>query len=147
MRALNPSQAKNLTSSLGLCEFVWRVGENTTCFGAAEAKPVRHGTVRLTYGTTEVTAKGERNPVSLGRDFECGLTILDHLASRRHCTIEQRAGEFVLIDHSTNGTYVTEEGQAEIHLRQADFTLRKHGWIAFGQPRADTDQVVEYLCD
>jgi pSer/pThr/pTyr-binding forkhead associated (FHA) protein len=109
-------------------------------------KPPRHETLRLQYGITEVIAKGEHNPVSLGRDFQCAVIILDDLASRRHCTIEQRAGEFVLIDHSTNGTYVTEEGETEVRLQQASVTLRKHGWLAFGQPRARTDQVVEYFC-
>jgi hypothetical protein len=134
-------------SSLGLCEFVWRVNENTTRLGVATLpRPPRHETLRLQYGITEVIAKGEHNPVSLGRDFQCAVIILDDLASRRHCTIEQRAGEFVLIDHSTNGTYVTEEGEAEVRLQQASFTLRKHGWLAFGQPRARTDQVVEYFC-
>jgi adenylate cyclase len=147
MRTVRPSQTVNATSSLGLCEFIWRVGgDTTTRFGAAGAKPVHYGTLRLKYGLTEVVSKGEHNHVSLGRDFECGLIILDDAASRRHCTIEQRAGEFVLTDHSTNGTYVTEEGEAEVHLQRSDFTLRKQGWIAFGRPRAETDQVVEYFC-
>jgi hypothetical protein len=25
--------------------------------------------------------------------------------------------------------------------------LRRHGWIAFGQPRASTPEVVEYFCE
>jgi adenylate cyclase len=146
MRTVRPSQALDPVSSLGLCEFVWRVHEQTTRLGATAPRPVRHQALRLQYGITEVIAKGEHNPVSLGRDFQCGVIILDDLASRRHCTIEQRGGEFVLIDHSTNGTYVTEEGEAELHLQQASVTLRKHGWMAFGQPRGRTDQVVEYFC-
>jgi adenylate cyclase len=146
MRTVRPSQALDPVSSLGLCEFVWRVNEQTTRLVAVPAKAAPHSTLRLQYGITEVIAKGEHNPVSLGRDFQCGVIILDDLASRRHCTIEQRGGEFVLIDHSTNGTYVTEEGKTELHLHQASFTLRKHGWLAFGQPRARTDQVVEYFC-
>jgi hypothetical protein len=146
MRTVRPSQALDPVSSLGLCEFVWRVNENTTRLGPVTPRPVRHSTLRLQYGITEVLAKGEHNPVSLGRDFQCGVIILDDLASRRHCTIEQRGGEFVLIDHSTNGTYVSEEGEAEVHVHQASHTLRRHGWLAFGQPRARTDQVVEYTC-
>jgi adenylate cyclase len=146
MRTVRPSQALDPVSSLGLCEFVWRVNENTTRLGPALARTPRHETLRLLYGITEVIAKGEHNPVSLGRDFQCAVIILDDLASRRHCTIEQRGGEFVLIDHSTNGTYVTEEGNTEVRLQQASFSLRKHGWLAFGQPRARTDQVVEYFC-
>ena len=146
MRTMRPTRPVDNMSSLGLCEFVWRVNENTTRLGLADARPLRQESIRLVYGITDLTSKGEHKPVSLGRDFECDLIILDDLASRRHATIEQRGGEFVLIDHSTNGTYVTEEGEKEVHVRRADFKLRKHGWLAFGQPRAHTDQIVEYLC-
>lgn len=146
MRTMRPARPIENMSSLALCEFVWRVSENTTRLGMAEAKPVRHESIRLAYGITELASKGEYNPISLGRDFECGLIILDDLASRRHATIEMRAGEFVLTDHSTNGTYVTEEGGPEIYLRHTDFTLRRHGWITCGQPRERSDQVVEYFC-
>jgi adenylate cyclase len=146
MRTVRPSQALDPVSSLGLCEFVWRVNEETTRLGAVAPPQARSATLRLIYGITEVMAKGEHNPVSLGRDFQCGVILLDDLASRRHCTIEQRGSEFLLIDHSTNGTYVTEEGEAEIRLHQASLRLRRHGWLAFGQPRSRTDQVVEYFC-
>jgi hypothetical protein len=146
MRTVRPSPALDPVSSLGLCEFVWRVNEQTTRLGAAAAKPTAGATLRLQYGITEVLAKGEHQPVSLGRDFQCGLIILDDLASRRHCTIEHRGGAFVLIDHSTNGTFITEEGETEVRLHQASRALRKHGWLAFGQPRERSDQVVEYFC-
>jgi len=35
----------------------------------------------------------------------------------------------------------------EIVLRREEFTLRGHGWIAFGQPRASTTDIVEYFCE
>ena len=147
MRTVRPSQAVvDPLSSLGLCEFVWRVHEQTTRLGAVAPKPARHESLRLQYGITEVIAKGEHNPVSLGRDYHCRVNIQDDHATLRHCTIEQRGGEFVLIDHSTNGTYVTEEGEDEVRVQQATVTLKKHGWLAFGQPRGRTDQVVEYFC-
>lgn len=145
MRSLPPPQAVDAISSVGFCEFVWRVSEDTTRLGASVAKPARTEALRLKYGITEVITRGEHNPLSLGRDFECGLVILEDLASRRHATIEQRAGEFVLLDHSTNGTYITEEDRPEIHLRDGHVVLRKHGWLAFGRSRANTDQIVEYF--
>jgi adenylate cyclase len=145
MRAVRPAKAIDPMSSLGLCEFVWRVNEQTTRLGLAVSKPVRHETLRLKYGLTEVVVKGEHHPVSLGRDFECGLIILDDLASRRHCTIELRGGEFVVIDHSTNGTFVTEEGHAEVRVQHRVFPLHRKGWLAFGQPRVNSDEFVEYV--
>ena len=68
------------------------------------------------------------------------------MASRQHCTIERRNDKFVLADQSTNGTFVTTDGGTEILLQREEFTLDKHGWIAFGQPRAGAEEVVEYFC-
>jgi adenylate cyclase len=69
------------------------------------------------------------------------------MASRRHCTIERRKDKWVLKDHSTNGTFVTLEGDSELTLRREELVLRKHGWIAFGQSRAGTQEVVEFFID
>ena len=55
--------------------------------------------------------------------------------------------KFVLADHSANGTFVTVEGDPEVVLRRDEFTLRGHGWIAFGQSRADTAELVEFFCE
>jgi adenylate cyclase len=121
---------------VGLCELVWR----------NNLPP--HQVLRLRYGSAEVVRRrGKYNYVRIGRDFDCGLIIFDDAASRQHCTIEQRDDRFVLVDHSTNGTFVTEEGDPEILLQGDSFPLRKHGWLALGQPRARTGQVVEYFCD
>jgi adenylate cyclase len=69
------------------------------------------------------------------------------MASRQHCTIERRQEKFVLKDHSTNGTYVTIDGDAELLVRRDELTLRKHGWIAFGQPRSAGVEAVEFFLD
>jgi len=53
----------------------------------------------------------------------------------------------VLKDHSTNGTWVTAEGQAEILLQREEYMLGAHGWFAFGRPRAEAAETVEYFCD
>jgi len=89
----------------------------------------------------------DNDSVSIGRDAESGLVIDDEMASRNHCSIERRQDKFWLKDHSTNGTYVTFEGDAEILLQREEVTLRKHGWIAFGHPRDPKVEVVEFFCD
>ena len=65
-------------------------------------------------------------------DFKADLVIKDRMASRSHGKIERRLDKFVLTDHSANGTFVLVEGDREIVLRREEFTLRGHGWIAFG---------------
>ena len=54
------------------------------------------------------------------------------MASRVHCKIEYRRGQFFLIDQSTNGTYVTVEGDAEIMLKREQLLLRGRGVICLG---------------
>jgi adenylate cyclase len=55
--------------------------------------------------------------------------------------------KYFLRDHSTNGTYVAFDGEPEMVLRREEMMLGKHGWITFGQPRADTVDIVEYFCE
>jgi predicted component of type VI protein secretion system len=70
------------------------------------------------------------------------------MASRYHCTIERRQDKWVLKDHSTNGTFVTLDGDdAELVLQREELTLRKHGFIAFGQSRVATEEVVEFFVE
>src|SRR5437899_2968655 len=88
----------------------------------------------------------ENESVTLGRESGCGLTVADHLASRRHCTIERRQDKWVLKDHSSNGTFVTVEGDAEIMLQREEMMLRRSGWISLGHPRAEGGEAVEYSC-
>jgi hypothetical protein len=32
-------------------------------------------------------------------------------------------------------------------LRREEFRLGIHGWISFGQPKAEAEEVVEYFCN
>src|SRR5439155_537699 len=92
------------------------------------------------------TMLGAVDAMTLGRESGCGLTVADHLASRRHCTIERRQDKWVLKDHSSNGTFVTIEGDAEIMLQREEMMLRRSGWISLGHPRAEGGEAVEYTC-
>ena len=82
-----------------------------------------------------------RPRVGMGRDTSCEITVRDRRASRNHATIEKRGEHFVLSDISTNGTFVTVNGENELFLRCEEFVLRGSGIIAFAtsasSPSAD----------
>jgi adenylate cyclase len=61
------------------------------------------------------------------------------MASRVHCKIEYRRGKFFLTDQSTNGTYVTVEGDVEIMLKREQLLLRSRGMISLGASSAAAD--------
>lgn len=149
LRLLRPAEPNRSASEITSCEFVWQVGAETTTLGLGGRSATtykRH--LRLKYGLSELaTTQGDLRLIRLGRDLACHLSILDELASRHHCTIERRGEVFVLRDHSTNGTFISEEGAPEIRLQQGEALLRSRGCLALGQPRAATEQVVEYFCE
>jgi adenylate cyclase len=131
---------------IGKGETVW-VCEmlKTSLSGAARAQGAKAMTmVRLAYADQVVICSRETPRIVIGRQKDCNLVIGDKAASRQHCTLEARADEFFLLDHSTNGTYVTVEGEHEIVLNGAGLALAAHGWIAFGHPHGGFAEVVEF---
>ena len=93
----------------------------------------------LRYGDAALTLGGSRRVIVMGRDAECDVAIRDRRASRRHATLELRGDRVVLIDHSTNGTYVTLKGQPELYLRGAECVLGGPGLISFAAPADSAD--------
>jgi adenylate cyclase len=148
-RDLYAIEVKGKAEDVQLCELVWkRNDEDTTVLAAG--RPARRGpasAIRLKYRGQELVRRRDNDSVVLGRETDCGITISDHMASRHHCTIERRQDKWVLKDHSTNGTYVTLDDDTELVLQREKLTLRKHGFIAFGQPRANTEEVVEFFVE
>jgi predicted component of type VI protein secretion system len=52
------------------------------------------------------------------------------IVSRSHFSIEYRHGNYVLLDSSNNGTYVTLEGQREMRLKHDELVLQGSGVIS-----------------
>ena len=102
--------------------------------------------VKLMHGAREIELGEARSRLNLGRDATNDVVIADRKASRMHAHIERRRDKFVLVDHSSNGTWVTVEGKTEISLR-AEFILRGRGWVSFGHAFADDPaEVVTFAC-
>ena len=149
IRKLYSIQVKGKAEEVSLCEIVWRQTADMTTFAGGGKVPARPAlsALKLRYRDKDVTRRRDNDSIILGREDGCGLMVMDSKASRQHCTIERRGDKWVLKDHSTNGTYLTTEGDSEILLQREESILRKHGWIALGQPKANTEEVVEYFCD
>ena len=153
IRRLYAIQVKGKAEEVALCELVWRTDDDMTTFmgGRPAARP-QASALKLRYKGKELTRRRDNDSVTIGReaghDAASSIQTADHMASRNHCTIERRQDKWVLKDHSTNGTYVTVEGDEEILLQREELTLRKRGWIVCGQPRKTAgDEFVEYFIE
>jgi adenylate cyclase len=147
-RAITTIQVKGKTQEIQVYELIWQQSEDMTTLASHKSvyKP-KNAKLRLVVQGNELVMSAERPSVALGRDQSADLIIRERMASRAHGKIERRLDKFILTDHSANGTFITIEGDKEIVLRREEFTLRGHGWIAFGQSRATASDVVEFFCE
>lgn len=143
-RALYAVDLKGKAESVALYELIWRQGADITDIAGSTAAAAT-GKLWLKHGGAEFD--GAQAPLRIGRDKECQVIVGGENASRQHCTIERRREKFVLRDHSTNGTYVTVEGEQEFALHREEYVLRGHGWITCGDPRAQATDELEYYCE
>jgi adenylate cyclase len=75
-----------------------------------------------------------RRIITIGRDATNDIVIDSPEVSRQHCRIVVQSDSYVLVDQSTNGTYITPEIGAPVHIKHKMATLGNAGWIALGHP-------------
>lgn len=142
---LPAAQVAATQERLGLGELVWRQGPGASGFPLGELRPPAR--FLLTYRTRKVERRREGDAALVGRDALCDLVVPEASASRRHCTVQRRGELVTLRDHSTNGTFVTAEGEPEVRVHEAEVALRRRGWISLGQARSRSLDVIQYLCE
>ena len=132
-RDLDAMTVKGKQDEIRIFEVIWHDSPDLTTMAARDSAVSRHEpTLTLTYGAMTLALGLARQAASLGRDAANDLVIADKMASRVHARIEHRRGQFFLTDQSTNGTYVTLEGDAEIMLKREQLMLRGRGVISLG---------------
>ncbi len=88
--------------------------------------------LRLRHQQEVIFVEEIRPVVLLGRELGNDLVIIDPRASRQHARIEKRREGFILIDQSTNGTYVSAGGVNEHCTKRTELPLTGPGRIGCG---------------
>ncbi|HKA38152.1 MAG TPA: adenylate/guanylate cyclase domain-containing protein [Burkholderiales bacterium] len=146
-RPIDALPVKGKSENVEVHELLWQSSsERTVIPGRTPAAAVgRAGAPAL-----RLTHRGQQKSVTVsatfGREPDNSFVITDPMASRRHAKIERRADHFVLMDQSSNGTYVTIGG-SEVRLRREEVVLHSSGRIAFGHSTSDANaETVEFDC-
>jgi len=135
-RELYDVQVKGKTAAVSLCELVWSKSADVTDFPLAKPpRRSRRSSLRLKLGRRHIVCRRPDDVVTIGRDASSTLVVDEATASRRHCTIERRQQNFIVRDHSANGTFVSFANGDELVLRREEVVLQGRGWLAFGQPK------------
>ncbi len=89
----------------------------------------------LHYGSQRVALDAAGNhEYTLGKEADNDLQILRDWVSRYHVSFKVDHQYFVLVDHSTNGTYVQTEDERVTHVHRHDLRLWGDGYFSLGEP-------------
>ena len=98
-----------------------------------ESKAKKAARFILEFRDQVVEVNDQRKSVILGRAEDNDLVIKGNLISRIHARVEMRRGKFVLIDQSTNGTFVQTIQGEETFIRRDSAEIRGEGTIGLGR--------------
>lgn len=88
----------------------------------------------LRFHDREDIFPADQSPVILGRSKQSDFEVPGQFASRQHARIEWHQDNFVLIDQSSNSTFIrTDEGTEVILERTEQYVLHGTGVISLGQ--------------
>lgn len=148
VRPLGEVTVKGKREPVEILQDVWEGSPDLTTLRWS-ASPERFSRLRLVFAGQERAIDASRSDaVTLGRDAASDIVVLDREASRQHARIEKRHDKFVLVDHSSNGTFVIIGDESEVRLRREELFLHGQGRIALGRPTTDSSAtVVEFFCE
>jgi len=146
---LGLTAVKGSGEDIQICEVSWKAEAVMTMMPSLPGmtKTARTASLTLSYAGRQLTLTSQDPTTTVGRDPACGLVVDDPMASRNHARIELRGGKFILIDQSTNGTYLNQDGKTHF-LHRAEIPLMGRGNFSLGhETSTDAPQAVQYSCE
>ena len=147
-RQIDVATLKGQGNEIALFEVLWQT-EDVTSMLPAIALAARDGAktsrLKLTLLDQVVYVDDAKSQVVLGRGEEADLVIKGNLISRLHARIEINRSKFVIIDQSTNGTFVIGDNGEENFLRRDNMPIKGSGLIGLGRaPEPGSPLAIRY---
>ena len=103
--------------------------------------PDTQHSLKLIYRANIFVVDRAHASVQMGRGDNNDIVVVSLFASRVHARVEARDGQFVLVDLSSNGTFVLPDEESdmqppETRLRQEEMVLPGRGWLGMGRSAA-----------
>ncbi len=135
-RMLITTRVKGKQKPVEVHELIWGETSEVTTFGGMPAggvagpAPVQ---AHIRFQDVDLLLNSGLSTVNMGRGAQNQVVTADVMASRLHARIELRRGRVMLVDQSTNGTYVLDrEGQQRM-LHRDEMVLEGEGVIGLGK--------------
>jgi class 3 adenylate cyclase len=134
-RQIDVATVRGRMDEVALYELLWNPDEATSMLPTIEWESSTRKAARLvvSFRDQSVELSDQRKSINLGRADDNELVIKGNLISRIHAKIEMRRGKFVLIDQSTNGTFLQNVQGEETFIRRDSTDLVGEGTIGLGR--------------
>jgi class 3 adenylate cyclase len=150
VRQIDVATLKGRSIEVALFEALWQT-EDVTSMLPAIALSQRDGRklrLKLRYQGQEIVVDEQRTNVTIGRAEDCDFVVKGNLISRLHARIEINRNKFVLIDQSTNGTFVQTKDGEEAFVRRDSMQIKGEGLIGLGKvPESTSAQSIRFVCE
>lgn len=150
-RRVDISVPRGQLGEIAVYEVLWQRDEITRMLPEIATITERHRSfrIRLRYRDREIVLDDRQRPsLTIGRGDENDLVVRGNLVSRLHARIEAGKNRFMLVDQSTNGSFLRSSTGEDAFVRRDSMALMGSGSIGLGQvPEADSFFTVEYSCE
>ncbi len=150
LRSLGSVQVRGKQDDIEIFELLWQ--PDTTDLTIMHGQmPLRQQVPKarlfLRYANKDFQLEKEALPFLMGRGEKNNLVVRDQSVSRTHASIEYRRGKFVLIDRSTNGTFLQINDEELVFLHRDQMHLRREGVILLGQDGSESGtESIHFQC-
>lgn len=151
VRQIDIAMLKGQGNETTLYEVLWQTDDVTSMLpsislgGRNGRKALR---LRLRVLDKEYVLDDDKPNVAIGRAEENDVVVRGNLISRIHARIEISRSKFVLIDQSTNGTFVQSAAGEESFVRRDSMQIKGEGMIGLGKvPEQDAPQTIRFSCE
>ena len=149
-RQIDIATLKGQGSEVTLYEVLWQSEDVTSMVPAIamKSRPVRLMRLRLRCQDQDILVDEQKSSITIGRAEDNDVVIKGNLISRLHARIEINRNKFVLIDQSTNGTFVQTADGEESFVRRDSLQIKGEGMIGLGRlPEQDSPQTIRFSCE
>lgn len=148
VRCIDRTTVKGKSGEFDIYEVVWDTMEMTFMATRPVPSHLRQARLRLWCAGTLIEIDQRRPFAALGRHSDNEIVVTEAFASRLHCRVEYRRGKFVLVDQSTNGTYVAVRGKDSVFLYREEMVLEGTGVIGLGREvEPDGEGAIHFICE
>lgn len=137
VRQIDLAPLKGKSGEVAMYEALWQSEDVTsmlpTIKWGEEQKKKPRGRMRVRYLGKEVVVDPSRPHATLGRSEENDLVVKGNLISRLHARIEMSRDRFMLVDQSTNGSFILNRKGEELFVRRDSVQISGEGVIGLGR--------------